>query len=120
VNEEAWGGLVYLGVVVAVEDRRRRSELGRSRHSGTPAVKRGAQTDASGGGESPSVLREARGGRTQPELEKEARRSSGGLEMIPSSLVARRGWCLRGMTEGGEGALSCVVAASNGGRIKVN
>ena len=66
MNEEVRGGLVYLGVV-AVEDRRRRSELGRSRRSGTPAVKRGARTDASGGGESPSVFREARGGVESPE-----------------------------------------------------
>ena len=89
MNKEARGGLFYLGVVVAVEDRRRRSELGRSRRSGTPVVKRGAQTDASGGGESPSMLREARGGVESPESAPDLVGAEGGVREIPSSLVAR-------------------------------
>ena len=77
------------------------------RGSGVSAVERRVLEGAPGGGEWARVLGEAGGGEARPELEVEARRSSGGLEMIPSSLVAMWSWCLRGMREGGE-VLKCV------------
>ena len=78
-----------------------------SRGSGAPAVEWKVQGDAPGSGEGVSLVGETGGGEARPELEDEARRSSGGLEMIPSILGAMWSWCLGEMTEGGE-VLKCV------------